>query len=81
MTPREKALFAMLIGEKYGELLCCAFCGERYVLTYPSDRRQYEDLVKHNRDVGTFKYCQLHATQQGGGAAARRSLKELLEET
>lgn len=80
MTSREKALFALLIGEKYGELLSCAECGERYVLGNPADRREYEDLVKSNKDVATFKYCRLHAAQRGGGAAFRRSLNDLLEE-
>ena len=81
MSERENALFALLIGEKYGKLLSCAECGERYVLGNPADRREYEDLVKSSKDVETFKYCQFHAIQRGGGAAYRRSLKELLEET
>ncbi len=80
MTPREKALFAMLIGEKYGELHSCALCGERYVIVTPGDRRQYEMLVKNNMDVATFKYCKICATKNGGGAAYRMSLKELLDE-
>lgn len=81
MTPREKALFAMLIGEKYGELLSCEECGERYVLAHEVDREEYRRFVTSKQDVKTFKYCRMHATQRGGGAAYRRSLKELLEET
>ena len=80
MTKREKALFGLLVGNKYGPLHSCALWGERYVIASTRDRAQYEMLVKNNQDVATFKYCRVCATKHGGGAAYRKPLKELLDE-